>query len=161
MVYIAEKLGYAPMTPVERARAEMIMLNCMDYITEGRRSFHPIHYILSYREQQEEGDRASKIFSKERMRKYLHHFNKVIRWNGPDPKPVAGGSNITYADFALFHVLDATIHQFNTQFYGFAWDNTNVPALKTWYDWFLSSRPNIKAYRSSARAPPFAGDSMM
>ena len=93
------------------------------------------------------------------MKKYLHHFNKVVMKAG-SKKPVAGGEKVTYADFALFHVLDATVSQFNKEFYDMAWDKTSVPALKEYYAWF-KDRPNLKAYFESSRCAPFAGDSMM
>jgi hypothetical protein len=37
---------------------------------------------------------------------------------------------VTYADFCLFHVLDATVNQFNTDFYEMAWDKADIPSLK-------------------------------
>lgn len=172
MIYLGEQLGYAPESPAERARADAVMLNCLDYIAEGRSSFHPVQNSMSYKDQKEQGDKVSKEFSQERMKKYLLHFNKVVaaaaaaarrrqQDGSSTPQPVAGGDKITYADFALFHVLDATIHQFNTDFYEKAWDNTNVPALKEYHAWFVASRPKLKAYFESDRCAPYAGDSMM
>lgn len=114
MVYLAEILGYAPSTPAERGRAESVMANALDYISEGRASFHPIENSASYKTQMKEGDRVSKEFSAKRMLSWLTHFDKVVRKYGPT-KAVAGGASVTFADFALFHVLDATVHQFNTE----------------------------------------------
>ncbi len=94
LVYLGENLGYAPKSAAERARADCIMLNALDYISEGRRSFHPVQDKLSYKDQKEEGDKASKEFSKSRMPIYLHHFNKVVKKNGSH-KPVAGGNHVT------------------------------------------------------------------
>ena len=51
MVYIGEVLGYAPVTPAERGRAESVMANAIDYIAEGRRSFHPVKDSMSYNDQ--------------------------------------------------------------------------------------------------------------
>jgi glutathione S-transferase len=151
MIYIGDVLDYAPATPPERARANAVTLNALDYIAEGRGSFHPVKNFMSYNDQKEEGDRVSKEFAQERMKKLLHHFNKVVLKNGSN-KPVAGGPNVTYADFALFHVLDATIHQFNTSFYGNAWDNTSVQALKDYHAW-MKARPNLSSYLQSDRCP--------
>ena len=159
MIYLGDQLGYSPETPAEKARANSILLNALDYISEGRSSFHPVKNSMSYNDQKEEGDKVSKQFSKDRMKKYLHHFNNVIKRRGPS-KPVAGGEKVTYADLALFHVLDATVSQFNKEFYDMAWDQTDVPDLKAYYEW-MKSRPNIREYQSSDRCPPFAGDSMM
>lgn len=159
VIYLGDVLGYSPTTSVERARANAVLLNALDYIADGRRSFHPVKDAMSYNDQKEEGDRISKQFSQERMPKFLHHFDKVIRQNGPT-KPVAGGGGITYADFALFHVLDATANQFNSDHYDNAWDKTDLPAMKGYYEW-MKDRPNLKAYFASDRCAPFAGDSMM
>jgi glutathione S-transferase len=114
MVYLAEVLGYAPSTAAERGRAESVMANALDYISEGRASFHPVENKASYSTQKEQGDLVSKEFSANRMLLWLAHFDKVVRKYGPT-NPVAGGASVTYADFCLFHVLDATVHQFNTE----------------------------------------------
>ena len=148
--YLGESLGYAPKTMQERARAMSITLNALDYIGDGRMSFHPVDNHMSYKDQKEEGDKKSKEFSKDRMLKYLHHFNKVVTLAGPK-NPVAGGSGVTFADFCLFHVLDATVHQFNTDFYEHAWDTAKLPALKEFYEHF-KLRPNLQAYWKSDRA---------
>lgn len=81
----------------------------------------------------------------------LHYFvshSLLITYNTPD------------ADFALFHVLDASVSQFNTEFYDMAWDKCEVPALKEYYVW-MKDRPNLERYFKSDRCPPYAGDSMM
>jgi glutathione S-transferase len=149
MIYLGDQLGYAPETAAERARANEILLNAMDYIAEGRRTFHPVEDKMSYKNQKEEGDKVSKEFTKDRMLVFLYHFEKIVKKFGPS-KPVAGGKDITYADFALFHVLDATAHQFDSEFYEQAWTKANVPALKEFYE-HIRSRPNLQAYFKSDR----------
>jgi len=114
MVYLGESLGYAPSSAAERARSDAVLLNCLDYVSEGRSSFHPVKNTMSYSDQKEEADRASKEFTNERMKKFLHHFNKVVLKHG-SKKPVAGGVSITYADFALFRVVDAIMFQFEAE----------------------------------------------
>jgi hypothetical protein len=160
MVYIGEQLGYAPRSAAERARADAITQNALDYISGGRTSFHPVKYSAPYSEQKEEADRTSAEWAQGRMRVSLQFFEKVLRTNANPTVPVAGGENVTYADFSLFHVSDATIAQFNNDKYGFAWDRTEIPACKEFYANF-ALRPNIAAYMASGRRPPYAGDSMM
>jgi glutathione S-transferase len=150
LIYLGDKLGYAPVSDAERARANCIMLNALDFISEGRNSFHPVKNSMSYKEQKEEGDKASKEFSQHRMLIFLHHFDKVVKINGTPAKPIAGGENVTYADFCLFHVLHATSEQFNTEFYDKSWDRASVPQLKQYYEW-MKSRPNIHSYLQSDR----------
>ena len=151
MMYIGEQLGYYPSSSsAERARANCILLNCLDYIGSGRSSFHPVKDSMSYKDQKEEGDKASLLWSQTRMTLWLAHFEKVVQKYGPT-SPVAGGENVTYADFALFHILDATVAQFNNEKYNMAWDNlTIIPTLKQYYAW-MKARPNLKAYQTSDR----------
>lgn len=150
MIYLGEKLGYSPASAEEGARANSIMLNALDYISEGRLSFHPVKSHASYLDQKEEGDKASKEFSEKRMRMFLHHFNKIVIQNGGAERPIAGGVKATCADFCLFHVLDATSFQFNSDFYAKAWDAVAVPDLKLYYQW-MKSRPNLQNYFKSDR----------
>eukprot|EP00977_Amphora_coffeiformis_P028724 scaffold36704_cov168-Amphora_coffeaeformis.AAC.2 len=147
MIYLGDQLGYAPQTPAEAARANSILLNALDYISEGRKSFHPVLNSMSYHDQKEQGDKASKEFCQRRLRFFLYHLEKVVAVHG-SAKPVAGGTNLTYADFALFHVLDATACQFNSDFYEKAWDKLDVPHLKQFYA-TIKSRPNLQAYFQS------------
>jgi hypothetical protein len=77
------------------------------------------------------------------MLKYLAYFHKMVHRAGPHA-PVAGGPGVTFADFALFHVLDATVSQFNTDYYNMAWDKLDAPALKEYYTW-MGPRPNLVA----------------
>ena len=149
MIYLGDKLGYAPSTDAERARANSVLMNAIDYIADGRMSFHPVKNTMSYHDQKEEGDRVSKEFTQDRMKKYLYHFNKVVVRVG-SKKPIAGGPGLTYADFALFHVLDATIAQFNTDFYDKVRDKLDVPELKEYHAW-IASRPKLAAYFQSQR----------
>lgn len=150
-MYIGEQLGYAPQSPKEKALADMITMNAVDYIAEGRSSFHPVKNTMSYNDQKEEGDKVSKEFTKTRMPIWLAHFEKMVKVHGAK-SPVAGGPKVTYADFVLFHVLDATIAQFNTEKYENAWDNHDpkIESLKEYHAW-MKSRPNLKAYFESDR----------
>jgi glutathione S-transferase len=160
MQYIGRILGYTPVTPAEQARADCVLLNANDYIAEGRRTFHPTKDSMSYKDQQEEGDKVSKEWTESRMLMWLAYFDKICSKNSPPNSPIAGGPNVTYADFALFHVLDATVFQFDNEKYNYAWTKADISALKEYYEW-MRQRPNLQAYFASDRCPKFAGDSMM
>ena len=160
MVYLGEVLGYAPATAAERARADALTQNALDFISSGRLSFHPVKSTMSYTQQREEGDKASAEWLAGRAGSWLQHFEKCLKRNAGPTSPVAGGDNVTYADFALYHVLDATKFQFNNEKYGMFWDKLDAPLLKAFYA-HMCERPNLKAYRAGDRFVPFAGDSMM
>jgi len=160
MTYLGEVLGFAPATPQERARADTITQNALDYISDGRRSFHPVKNEMSYHDQKEEGDAKSKEWCSTKMLVWLQHFEKLVKHGKSPAAPVAGGERATYADFCLWHVLDATCAQFNNEFYGHAWDAADVPSLKEFYAAF-GQRPRLRAYLDSDRRAPWGGDSMM
>lgn len=158
LLYLAKHLGYCPPNAADCAKADQITQNCVDYIGEGRGSFHPLNQKESYAKQKDEADKASKEWSSGRMGIWLQHFEKVIKRAGPE-KPVVGDS-ISYADFILFHALDATEAQFNSDFYGKSWENQPIPALKAYKKW-MEQRPKLQSYFASERRKPWAGDSMM
>lgn len=158
MAYMCNVLGYKTADAAEQARADCICLNAQDMIGAGRLSFHPIKGTMSYNDQKEEGDKASAVWAREQLPVWLAHFEKVAKRAAG--KPLAGGANLTHADFAVFHILNATVVQFNNEKYDTAWDKTDVPALKAFYAAFCE-RPNLKAYWASDRCVQFAGDSMM
>ncbi|CAJ1406294.1 unnamed protein product [Effrenium voratum] len=159
LTYLATALGYQPASAAEQARVDQITQNCVDYIGEGRGSFHPVNNKESYSSQKEQADKASLEWSKSRMHIWLQHLEKVVKRSGLE-RPVAGGASVSCADFMLFHALDATEAQFNTEFYGKAWDAASVPGLKAYKAW-MASRPKLQAYLASDRRKPWAGDSMM
>ena len=160
VVYLGEVLGYAPSSPSERARADHISLNAQDYISSGRLSFHPVKSTMSYNDQKEEGDKVSAEWIQARGSVFLMFLEKLVGQNPNPTDPVAGGANLTYADFVLYHVIDATVFQFNNEKYGMFWDHCQVPALKAFYA-NMCARPRIAAYRTSDRYVPFSGNSMM
>eukprot|EP01013_Petalomonas_cantuscygni_P023155 TRINITY_DN44535_c0_g1_i1.p1 TRINITY_DN44535_c0_g1~~TRINITY_DN44535_c0_g1_i1.p1 ORF type:complete len:293 (-),score=25.34 TRINITY_DN44535_c0_g1_i1:199-1077(-) len=174
MVYLASQLGYTPHSDVERALADQILGTATDYIAEGRRSFHPVRDMMSYSKQKAEGDAASREWCQLRMRMWLAHFEKILAAAGwpRDPEadtdtspsywPVARGNAVTYADFALYHVLDATAAQFDTAHYDKAWTRVceDMPRLLHFHSTFRS-RPRLAAYLTSPKRLSWAGDSMM
>jgi hypothetical protein len=64
--YIGDVLDYAPATSAEER--DTVTLTPVDYISEGRASFHPVKNFMSYSDQ-EEGDRVSE-FTQERMKSF-------------------------------------------------------------------------------------------
>ena len=78
VVYLGEQLGYDPQTSTERARANAIMLNCMDYIADGRSSFHPVDNKMSYHDQKAQGDAASLKFAQTRIVRNCTWLNRVL-----------------------------------------------------------------------------------
>jgi len=157
--FCAVKLGYMPPGPGPVAKADEVMLNATDFLAEGCKSFHPVDHALEFEKQKDEAIKASTKFAKERMPTWLGHFEKVVKRLRPEADgPLFGKA--TYADFALFHAVDAAEAQFNTDTYEKAWDKAEVPTLKKWKAW-MASREKLAAYLASDRRKPWEGNSMM
>eukprot|EP00750_Incisomonas_marina_P032600 INCI9233.1.p1 GENE.INCI9233.1~~INCI9233.1.p1 ORF type:complete len:189 (-),score=31.42 INCI9233.1:634-1200(-) len=188
MRYMGESLGYAPEGLAAKAACDTLVCNLVDFLAEGRASFHPVDNKGTYYNQIEEAKVASAKFASERLKYFLAHLDKWIttanerrqqqassnRAAAPaDGKlvgaaetsraePPAGpviGDAVSYADFYLFYFLDATRAQFGGPEYGGAWDNA-PPSVIRYHAWF-ASRPRIAAYEASGRRKPWEGNSMM
>ncbi|CAE7409961.1 crtp2 [Symbiodinium natans] len=125
--YLGQCLGYAPGSAAEGARADQIAQNAVDYWWEGRCCFHPLDssHLGSYSSQKDAADKSSQQW-------------KIVMRFGPR-KPCAGGASVTFADFLLFHVLDATEAQFNDEHFSRAWDAA-PDGLKAYKAYFQSDR---------------------
>eukprot|EP00413_Alexandrium_margalefii_P047818 CAMPEP_0204584536 /NCGR_PEP_ID=MMETSP0661-20131031/46392_1 /ASSEMBLY_ACC=CAM_ASM_000606 /TAXON_ID=109239 /ORGANISM="Alexandrium margalefi, Strain AMGDE01CS-322" /LENGTH=261 /DNA_ID=CAMNT_0051593997 /DNA_START=50 /DNA_END=835 /DNA_ORIENTATION=+ len=157
--YCAACLGYLPQSPSQAAKADQITLNVCDLMAECNQAFHPVDPKASYDSQKEEADRVSRLFAGGRLLVWLGHFEKVVKRLSPGGDgPLLG--EMTYADFALFHALDAAEAQFSSAFYGEAWLKADIPTLKRWKAW-VAERPKLRAYFESGRRKGWQGTSMM
>lgn len=82
MIYVGDILGYSPASVKEKAVANEILFNALDYISRGRTSFHPVKDDMSYHDQKEEGDKASLEWTKTKMPIWLAHFEKIVKKSG-------------------------------------------------------------------------------
>lgn len=159
MRYCAARLGYLPDGLAATARADQVLLDVTDLMTEVNLAFHPVDPKANYSMQKEEADRSSQKYASDRLLVWLGHFEKLVRRLLPDGKgPLFG--KMTYADFALFHALDAAEAQFSSEFYGEAWQKADVPTLRAWKAW-VAERPNLQKYFASSRRKAWLGQSMM
>merc|ERR1712129_47066 len=157
----SKELGYIPVDVVDQAHCDQVCLDVFDFISEGRRQFHPVEDGASYCSQKEEGDKASKKWSERRLGVWLQHYEKILEKTGHDGAGFLFGSKVSCADIVLFYGLEACIAQFNTDFYSKVWDNmTTIPRCKKFVD-LMKQRPNLGAYLVSDRCAPWAGDLLM
>lgn len=153
---------------VNAARADCIVGNCVDFIAEGRLSFHPTDAKASYASQKDAADQASRVFASERLLVWLAHFEAIIaaaasvQGVGPVLRDDGNDKTPSYADIMLFYVLDATAGQFDNDFYGNVWTKSSqrFPLCHAFHQW-IASQPRLEEYFSSERCQPWAGDSMM
>ena len=120
--YLGEKFGLVPHSLEDKARARQVALSACDFLADGRAPFHPVKPTESYAIQKDEAAVAVAEFTAEggRLDRWLAHFATLV-----DNKPrYLFGDTITYADCALFHVLDAAMSQFPD-----AWDEPSREKL--------------------------------
>ena len=121
--YLGEKFGLVPHSLEDKARARQVALSACDFLADGRAPFHPVKPTESYAIQKDEAAVAVAEFTAEggRLDRWLAHFATLV-----DNKPrYLFGDTITYADCALFHVLDAAMSQFPD-----AWDEPSREKLR-------------------------------
>ena len=127
------------------------------FLADGRAPFHPVKPTESYAIQKDEAAVAVAEFTAEggRLDRWLAHFATLV-----DNKPrYLFGDTITYADCALFHVLDAAMSQFPD-----AWDEPSREKLRATlepYMKLITMHVTLGAYLKADDRAPWAGDSMM
>ena len=67
---------------------------------------HPISVSAYYEDQKEEAKRRAVSLRTERLPKFLGYFAAVIRANGGGKSGLLVGDKVTYADLALFQIVD-------------------------------------------------------
>ena len=157
--YLGEKFGLVPHSPEDRARANQVVLSACDFLADGRAPFHPVKPTESYALQKDEAAVAVAEFVKEggRLDRWLAHFATLV-----DHRPGGRylfGDTITYADCALYHVLDAAMSQFPD-----AWDKPSREKLRATlepYMKLITMHVTLGAYLKADDRAPWAGDSMM
>jgi len=158
--YCAARLGYLPEGAAQVAKADQITLGVNDLFAECNAAFHPVDPKASYDSQKAEADAASQKWAGGRLLVWLGHLEKLAKRLRPGGDGPLLGGKVTYADFALFHALDAAEAQFSGELYGEAWSKADVPTLKRWKAWF-AQRPQLKSYFESGRRKGWLGTAMM
>lgn len=158
--YLGERFGLAPPpdgdggSSEDRAHAEQINLTVHEYIAEGRMAFHPVKNTMSYYDQVEEAKPYIEAFKKERLPRYLSHFERLLAANNGGGGFFVG-SDLTYVDLQVLVMLQVTDSQWPDTY-----SEVDIPLLHLFRK-RMEERPRIKAYMASDRRNPFAGDSLM
>ncbi len=154
MAYLGKKFGFYPSNDYDEAKAMQIVLSVADFHSEGRASFHPVDLAASYYTQVEEAKIASAKFASGRFVSWLNHFERLLAANTKQSGYFVG-DKMTYADIAVFHVMNAAASQFPE-----AWAIAEIPGIKSFQDRMLQFPP-LAEYFQSDRLRPFEGNSMM
>jgi len=159
MRYLGKQFGLYPKSGEDEAHADAVMELATDFIAEGRLVFHPKCFIASYYEQIEESKPYVAWFEDQRLGKFLNHFEKLLNYNETRFRSsgFVVGNELTYADIALFHVLDAAQNQFPQAFEKVISATTHLRPFMT----KIRELPRVSAYLASDRRGSYEGNSMM
>jgi glutathione S-transferase len=134
--------------------AHQLQLTIADFATEGHNIHHPVAVALYYDEQKREAKRAAPFFIKERIPKYLGHFEAVLDRNGGR---CLVGKRASYVDLSMYQMMEWLHYAFPRAMKRHA---RRYPLLQYLRD-RVASRPGIARYLASPRRLPFSADDLL
>lgn len=146
--YLGPHLGLVPKDEASRTWALQLQLTIADFAAEGHNIHHPVAVALYYEQQKREAKRAAPYFRKERIRKYLDHFEAVLRRN--DGRHLVGG-RVTYPDLSMFQMMEWLHYAFPRAMKRHAPRYPLLAALRG----RVAGRQRIAEYLASPRRLPF------
>src|SRR6188472_3475634 len=97
--YLGPRHGLVPKDEASQIWAHQLQLTIADFATEGHNVHHPIATGLYYEQQKPAAKKAAPWFTKERIPKYLRHFEAVLERN---PRACLVGAKTSYVDLSMF-----------------------------------------------------------
>ena len=146
--YLGPRLGLAPKDEAARMWAHQLQLTMADFATEGHNIHHPVAVALYFEQQKREAKRAAPFFIKERIPKYLDHFEAALDRN--DGRHLVGRS-VTYADLSMFQMMEWLDYAFPKAMKRHGKKYPRLAALRE----RVAVRPRLAAYLASNRRLPF------
>lgn len=138
---LGPRLGLAPVSEARRAALNQAMLTIMDWVAEVHDTHHPISVGLHYEDQLEEARRRAEVFRKQRLPKFLAHFEANA----------SSGGRLTYVDLALFQLIEGLRFAFPKSMRRL---EKKSPRLVALHD-RVARRPRVAEYLASERRLPF------
>ncbi len=131
--------------PSIRRSAFQRQLTLLDLVTEVHETHHPHGMTFAFEEQITAARIRTRAFLSERLPKWLGYLERSLT--------AAAGTwqfeKFCYADLSLFHVVEGLRFAFPTPMSGAV-----IPRIRELCE-AVTERPNVAAYRSSARWIPF------
>ena len=152
--YLGPRLGLAPKDEASRMWTHQLQLTIADFATEGHNIHHPVAVALYYEQQRKEARRAAPYFTKERIPKYLDHFEAILERN--DGRHLVG-RRVTYVDLSTFQMLEWLHYAFPRAMKRQALRYPLLSALRE----RVAARPRIASYLGSKRRLPFGEDDLI
>jgi glutathione S-transferase len=139
--YLGPKLGLAPASEARRAELNQAQLTIMDWVAEVHDTHHPIASSLYYEDQLAEAKRRSESFRKERLPKFMGHFEAAT-----SPR-----ARVTYVELSLFQMIEGLRYAYPRAMKRIERKHPRLVALRD----RVAQRPGIAAYLTSERRLPF------
>lgn len=146
-----------PESETQQFRAAVLMSDVVDVMEEGCKSWHAVNYNAGYAEQAKATQPFIEQFVESRLPKWLAHFHRaLLRNRSKKNSDFFVGGNISYADLAIFHVLDGLRSEKSAGGGCAAGFETHASdELKTFMR-NIESRPRIRAWLDSPQRCPFS-----
>lgn len=148
--FLGPRLGLVPRDEASRLWAHQLQLTIADLVAEAHDTHHPIAGGLYYEEQKPEARRRARYFVRDRIPKYLGHFEKVLAAD-PAGRGHLVGARHSYADLSMFQAMAGLHYAFPKAMARLAPAHPRLEALCR----RVRARPRIAAYLASKRRVPF------
>ncbi|TIB71565.1 hypothetical protein E3Q23_02218 [Wallemia mellicola] len=151
LLYLSTRLGLSSDDEIQKIQIHQHALTALDLCSEAHNTHHPISANLYYEDQKVESERFSESFRNERIPKFLTHFETILSKNLKAQKKYLVGDHITYADYALWQVIDGLKFAFPKRMQTLLPDYKNINAF---YD-NIKSQDHMLSYLKSDRRLPY------
>ncbi len=145
--WLAGRHDLAPASEHGAAFAATIALTVADLVKEAHDTHHPIWADVAYEKQKPAAKQAAAGFRKSRLPKFVGWLESILADNGK----VLVGRSVTYADLAVFQVVEGLQYAFPKAMKQQHAKMKRVLALRD----AIAKRPRIAAYLASERRIPF------
>lgn len=150
LFFLGPRLGLVPKNERSRLWANQLQLTIADWVVEVHDTHHPISSSLYYEDQKREAKRRAADFRAERLPKFLHYFEQVLK-RSPKGTGYILGTTVSYVDLSIFQMIAGLRYAFPRAMARLERAHSRLVALHD----RVSSRPRIAAYLSSPRRLPF------
>jgi glutathione S-transferase len=154
LAYLGPRLGLAPDDEAGRLETLEHQLTIADVVAEAHDVHHPIAGGLYYEDQKPEALRHAHEFTKERIPKFLGHFERALERNKASHGHHLVGRALSYADLSLFQIVAGLRYAFPKAMKKHEPASARVVALHD----KVADRPKISAYLKSKRRLAFNED---
>ncbi|EJD08372.1 glutathione S-transferase P subunit [Fomitiporia mediterranea MF3/22] len=152
MLYLGQKFKLVPESDEAKFRVNQYFLTIMDLQNEAHDVHHPISVVRYYEDQKDAAKERAKEFREARIPKLFKHFETVLSKNKESKGEWLYGTDLTYADLALYHLVKGLLFAFPRAVGDILNDYPKIFDLHC----RVKARPRIAAYLESERCPKFS-----